>query len=63
MATQFDESYFRSSYRNYAQQNPRRKLDFYCRLLQAYLPNSDAPRMLDLGCAFGYFPHAVRNDV
>jgi SAM-dependent methyltransferase len=51
----FDKEYFRSAYQNYAKQNPPRKLWFYRRLLEQYLPGSTSPRILDMGCAFGFF--------
>lgn len=51
---QFDEEYYRSVYRNYARQNPARKLRFYRELLERHVAGG-APRLLDLGCAFGLF--------
>lgn len=55
LSTQFDERYFASCYGDYFRQNPRRKLRFYRDLLERHLPPSPAPRVLDLGCAFGLF--------
>ena len=51
---QFDEAYYASVYGNYAKQNPARKLRFYRTLLERHV-NGAAPRVLDLGCAFGLF--------
>jgi SAM-dependent methyltransferase len=55
LSTQFDERYFASVYGDYSRQNPPRKLRFYRELLERYLPPTPAPRVLDLGCAFGLF--------
>jgi SAM-dependent methyltransferase len=46
----FDATYFETAYRNYAAQNPDRKLGFYRSLL-----DPTGGRILDLGCAFGGF--------
>jgi SAM-dependent methyltransferase len=46
----FDSAYFETAYRNYAAQNPDRKLEFYRSLL-----DRRGGRILDLGCAFGGF--------
>src|SRR6266852_5937419 len=51
----FDKQYFQSAYQDYAKQNTPRKLRFYRRLLEQYLPASTSPRVLDMGCAFGFF--------
>ena len=47
----FDAAYFSTVYRNYAAQNPQRKLRFYRRLLDQH----PGGRILDMGCAFGAF--------
>jgi SAM-dependent methyltransferase len=57
----FDEQYFHSIYRNYREQNPPRKLRFYRRLLEPHI-RSASPRILDLGCAFGFFLEALNGD-
>ena len=62
MPANFDQRYFDSVYRNYAQQNPPRKLRFYRRLLERHLPKRNSPLVLDLGCAFGYFLEALNED-
>ena len=51
----FDEAYFESVYRNYARQNPSRKMRFYRGLLERHMGGKPSPRILDLGCAFGLF--------
>jgi len=53
--TQFERDYFEKTYRNYARQNPRRKLRFYRGLVERAAPKSRVPRILDVGCAFGAF--------
>ena len=55
LSADFDEKYFATVYGDYRRQNPRRKLRFYRDLLLRHLPSSPAPRVLDLGCAFGLF--------
>lgn len=51
----FERAYFESNYRDYARQNPPRKLHFYRRLVEGLVPGTSNPRILDLGCAFGTF--------
>jgi SAM-dependent methyltransferase len=53
--TGFDAAYFERSYRTYAGQNPARKLRFYASLVEEAARGRTRPRILDLGCAFGYF--------
>jgi 2-polyprenyl-3-methyl-5-hydroxy-6-metoxy-1,4-benzoquinol methylase len=54
IASSFESEYYRSNYRDYAAQNPARKLNFYARYI---LEHVDAtPRLIhDIGCAFGTF--------
>lgn len=49
----FDAAYFDANYRDYARQNPARKLDFYRSLLNDAVPRGG--RLLEMGCAFGSF--------
>jgi len=51
----FERDYFEKTYRNYARQNPPRKLRFYRRLVEGAAPRARNPRVLDIGCAFGAF--------
>jgi SAM-dependent methyltransferase len=51
----FDQHYFEQSYRSYELQNPPRKLAFYRRLVEGALTGRSAPRVLEVGCAFGRF--------
>ncbi|HEY3155756.1 MAG TPA: class I SAM-dependent methyltransferase [Candidatus Eisenbacteria bacterium] len=51
----FERDYFEKTYRNYSRQNPRRKLCFYRGLVERAAPRDRAPRILDIGCAFGAF--------
>jgi SAM-dependent methyltransferase len=57
----FLKSYFDDFYTDYELQNPRKKMAFYTRLVEgaacgAAMPN---PRLLDMGCAFGFFLSGV----
>lgn len=54
MAAHFEQEYFQSVYRNYHDQNPPRKMNFYRGLLAKHAPARGNRRILDLGCAFGY---------
>lgn len=54
MAAHFEQEYFQSVYRNYRDQNPPRKMNFYRGLLGEHAPSRADRRILDLGCAFGY---------
>jgi SAM-dependent methyltransferase len=51
----FERDYFEKTYRDYARQNPRRKLRFYRRLVERVAPRDRTPRVLDIGCALGAF--------
>jgi len=51
----FERDYFEKTYRDYARQNPDRKLRFYRGLVERVAPRDRAPRILDIGCAFGLF--------
>jgi SAM-dependent methyltransferase len=51
----FEKDYFENTYRNYARQNPRRKLRFYRGIVERAAPRDHTPRILDIGCAFGGF--------
>ncbi len=58
-AKTFGAEYYRRNYRNYARQNPARKLGFYRDLAAQALAGIDQPHILDIGCAFGAFLGAV----
>jgi SAM-dependent methyltransferase len=51
----FEREYFERVYRDYARQNPPRKLRFYRRLVERFAPTDGSPRILDIGCAYGAF--------
>jgi SAM-dependent methyltransferase len=51
----FERDYYRTVYPDYARQNPPRKLHFYRGLAEQAASGIDAPRILDVGCAFGAF--------
>lgn len=51
----FERDYFEKVYRNYARQNPPRKLRFYRSIVDRVAPKDRDPRILDIGCAFGAF--------
>lgn len=54
-AERFDAAYFAENYRDYARQNPPRKLRFYRQAVEAALAIS-APRSIhDVGCGLGLF--------
>ena len=55
----FEQEYFEANYRNYARQNPPWKLRFYRGLAERVAPAGRAPRILDIGCAFGAFLSAL----
>jgi len=57
--TQFEREYYESHYRDYARQNPPRKLKFYRRLAERAAGGKATPRVLDVGCAFGAFLSAL----
>ena len=51
----FERTYFDEAYRDYAAQNPPRKLRFYGELAARGARGADGARILDVGCAFGAF--------
>lgn len=51
----FGEAYFAANYRDYARQNPRRKLSFYRQVVEAALMPGAPRRIHDMGCGFGLF--------
>jgi len=51
----FDAEYYRKYYREYARQNPPRKLRFYARMVERHLAPGAPRRIHDLGCGFGDF--------
>jgi SAM-dependent methyltransferase len=55
----FEREYYETSYRNYARQNPPRKLAFYRRLVERAAAGIPNPSVLDVGCAFGAFLGAL----
>lgn len=51
----FEQAYYEANYRNYAAQNPLRKLRHYRTAIEGALPGRDRIQVLDFGCAFGAF--------
>ncbi len=51
----FDERYFETYYRDYAAQNPPRRMRFYAQTVERHLPPGAPRRIHDIGCAFGRF--------
>lgn len=51
----FGPDYYRTYYREYARQNPSRKLRFYARTVERHLAPGAPRRIHDLGCGFGDF--------
>jgi SAM-dependent methyltransferase len=51
----FDERYFQICYRDYAAQNPPRRLRFYAQMVERHLAPGAPRRIHDIGCAFGGF--------
>ena len=51
----FEQEYFARHYRDYARQNPPKKLRYYRALAERAAAGVAAPRVLDVGCAFGAF--------
>jgi SAM-dependent methyltransferase len=54
-AKQFGKEYYDQNYRNYLRQNPDYKMRFYQSLVLEHTHDIAAPKILDLGCAFGRF--------
>ena len=54
-ATQFGKEYFDHNYRDYLRQNPEYKMRFYRSLVLEHTHDIAAPKVLDMGCAFGRF--------
>src|SRR5688572_24330251 len=50
LAATFDGAYFSDQYRDYASQNPPRKLGFYLRVLSRYVAADRPADVLDVGC-------------
>lgn len=48
----FEKEYFKTAYKNYKKQNPRRKLRSY---LNEILKHKSSGKLLDIGCAYGSF--------
>jgi SAM-dependent methyltransferase len=55
----FEREYYEANYRDYARQNPPRKLRFYRGLAERAAAGKPSPRILDFGCAFGAFLSAL----
>ena len=55
----FEREYYEANYRDYARQNPPRKLQFYRGLAERAVAGKPSPRILDFGCAFGAFLSAL----
>ncbi|MBX5497164.1 MAG: class I SAM-dependent methyltransferase [Bryobacteraceae bacterium] len=55
IADVYGRGYFAANYRDYDRQNPPSKLAFYRRLVERHTQGVAAPRVLELGCAFGLF--------
>jgi len=51
----FGPDYYRTYYREYARQNPPRKLRFYARMVERHFAPGAPRRIHDLGCGFGDF--------
>jgi SAM-dependent methyltransferase len=57
----FEQEYYAANYRDYARQNPPRKLRFYRGLVEGAAAGNPSPRILDFGCAFGAFLSALNS--
>jgi SAM-dependent methyltransferase len=57
----FLKSYFDDFYIDYGRQNPRGKMAFYAKLLERAVPGAalGRPRLLEMGCAFGFFLSSI----
>lgn len=51
----FDADYFKTKYRDYAAQNPPRRLRFYADTIEAHMAPGLPWRIHDIGCALGRF--------
>ena len=59
MSRGFDRAYFEGQYRDYARQNPPRKLAFYRALAEEAAAGAPRVRILDVGCGLGLFLAAL----
>lgn len=55
----FDSAYYHAAYRDYARQNPPRKLRFYAQMAERHLAPGLPRRIHDIGCGFGDFLGAL----
>lgn len=58
----YGADYFQKVYRDYAAQNPKRKLDYYAGLARAAAGTAPVPRLLEIGCGPGFFLEALGSD-
>lgn len=61
MSGQFEKEYFQETYRDYARQNPTRKLRCYVDALRDVVPARELSRLLDVGCGLGAFLAHMRS--
>lgn len=54
-AAHFDATYYTENYRDYARQNPIKKLRFYARTVEKHMALGLPRRIHDMGCGFGDF--------
>lgn len=59
MSGRYGAEYFHEVYRDYAAQNPKRKLDYYTGLARAAAGTVPIPRLLEVGCGPGFFLEAL----
>ena len=55
----FEQDYYQRHYRDYARQNPPKKLRFYRELSERAAAGVVTPSVLDIGCAFGSYLSAL----
>jgi SAM-dependent methyltransferase len=57
----FAKSYFDDFYSDYELQNPPKKMAFYKKLVERAVPGATQPRprLLEMGCAFGFFLSSI----
>jgi 2-polyprenyl-3-methyl-5-hydroxy-6-metoxy-1,4-benzoquinol methylase len=57
----FQKSYFDENYADYELQNPQKKISFYKRLVEDSVRGAalSRPRLLDVGCAFGFLLSSI----